>query len=138
MRFDLVHRRLVDQRSLGHTLFQSVAHFELVLHRLREPARKLVVDPILNQKAIGADAGLAAVAILGSHRPLDCRIQIGVVEDDEGGVAAQFQRDLLDRARALLHQQLANRCRAGKAELSHDRTGGHLTADRLCIPGHDT
>ena len=53
--------------------------------------------------------------------PSTAGIEVGVVEDDEGRVAAQFQRDLLHRAGALRHQQLADLGRAGEGELAHDR-----------------
>ena len=55
--------------------------------------------------AVGADAGLAGVAVLGGHRAVDRRIQIGVVEDDERSIAAQFQADLLHRGGGLSRRQ---------------------------------
>ena len=60
-----------------------------------------VVDAVLHQDAVGADAGLAGVAVLGGDRALDRGVEVGVVEHDEGRVAAELQRDLLDRAGAL-------------------------------------
>ena len=60
---------------------------------------KGVVDAFLDQEPVGADAGLAGVAVLGGDGPLHRGIQVGIVEDDERGVAAQFQGHLLDRCR---------------------------------------
>ena len=73
------------------------ARFEAVadLHRadcLGESLGEGVVDAVLHQDAVGADAGLAGVAVFRGDRALDRGIDIGVVEDDERRVAAQFQR----------------------------------------------
>jgi hypothetical protein len=40
------------------------------------------------------------------------------VKDDKPRVAAQFERQLLDRACALLHQQIADLGRAGEGQLA--------------------
>ena len=76
-----------------------------LLDRLGELVGKRVVDAVLNQEAVGADAGLAGVAVLRRHGALHRRVEIGVVEDDERRVAAEFEAELLDRRRALRHQQ---------------------------------
>ena len=54
-----------------------------------------IVDARLDVQPVRANAGLSGVAILGNDRSLDGGIEIGVVEDDEGRVAAEFQRKLL-------------------------------------------
>ena len=51
-----------------------------------------VVDAVLHVEPVGADAGLAGVAVLADHRALDGAVDVGVVEDDEGRVAAEFER----------------------------------------------
>ena len=53
---------------------------------------KCVKDAVLHENAIGADAGLAHVAEFGADSAFDRRVEIGVVEHDEGRVAAEFQR----------------------------------------------
>jgi hypothetical protein len=40
------------------------------------------------EKPVGADAGLAAVAILGDNCTLQGGIEVGILEDDERGVSA--------------------------------------------------
>ena len=84
---------------------------------------------LLHIDAVGADAGLAGVAVLGDHRAFDRGVEIGVVEDDERRIAAEFQRELLDRVGALAHQQAADLGRAGEGELAHQRVARHLAAD---------
>jgi hypothetical protein len=83
-----------------------------------------VVDAVLHQDAVGAHAGLAGVAVLRGDRTLDRSLDIGVVEDDERGVAAQFERELFDRAGALLHQQFPDLGRAGEGQFADDRVQG--------------
>ena len=64
------------------------------LHRaggLGEALGEGVVDAVLHQDAVGADAGLAGIPIFRGDRALDRGLDIGVVEDDERRVAAQFQ-----------------------------------------------
>jgi hypothetical protein len=51
-----------------------------------------VVHAFLHVEAVGADAGLAGVAVLADHRAFDGAVDVGVVEHDEGRVAAQLQR----------------------------------------------
>src|SRR6266481_4037000 len=64
-------------------------------------------------------------------RSLDRHLDVGVVEDDERRVAAEFEREFLDRAGALLHQQFTDFGRAGEGQLADDRVRGQLAADLL-------
>ena len=50
-------------------------------------------------------------------------------------MAAQFQRDLLHRARAVTHEPLAHCGRTGEAEFAHQWIAGHLLADLGRRPG---
>ena len=75
----------------------------------------------LHVEAVRADAGLAGVAVLADHRAFDGRVDVGIVEHDERRVAAEFERELLDRVGALPHQRAADFGRAGEGELAHDR-----------------
>ena len=91
-------------------------------------------------EAVGADAGLAGIAVLRRQRAFDRRIEIGIVEHDEGRVAAEFQRQLLDGRRALLHQDAADRRRAGERQVAHDRAAHSAlptSIDRVRIGGDD-
>jgi hypothetical protein len=58
-------------------------------------AHERVVDAGLGKEAVGADAGLAGIAEFRGDGALDGTIDVGVVEDDERRVAAEFHRDLL-------------------------------------------
>ena len=72
---------------------------------------------------------LAAPGMAGS--------MIGVVEDDVGRLAAQFERDLLQIAGGGLHDQLADFGRAGEGNLVDVRMGGQRRARRLAVARDD-
>ena len=69
------------------------------------------------------------------HGPGDGRVEVGVVEDEEGRIAAELERDLLQLSRALAHQELADLGRPGEPELAHVRVRGHLPADQRRVLG---
>ena len=133
---DLRHRGFVDQRTLHHAGIGAAANLEAA-HFLGQPGGERVVNPVLNQDAIGAYAGLAAVAVLRGDGALDSGIEIGVVEDDERGVAAELHRNLLDRVGALLDQHAPNFGRTGKGELAHQRVRRQLGPDGGGLSGDD-
>ena len=53
--------------------------------------------------------------------PFDRGVEIGVVENDEGRVAAELHGELLQRPGALRHQKLADLGRTGEGELADGR-----------------
>lgn len=66
--------------------------------------------------------GLAGIPIFRGDRPLDRYLEDpGIVEDDERRIGAEFERHLLHRAGALLHQQLADLGRSREDQLADDR-----------------
>ncbi len=85
----LLDRVLVDQGAGGDAFLEPVSDLQLV-HRCRQFFRKLFVDAGLHIDAVGTNTGLAVVAEFRGHGTLDRRIQICVVKDDEGRIAAQF------------------------------------------------
>ena len=125
MLLDLGHGLLVDQRTGGSTVFQTVANLQLA-HGSDQFLGKGIVDAVLDVDAVGADAGLAVVAVLGDQRAFDGGIQVSVIENDERRVAAQLQRHLLDVLGALGHQLATDLGRAGEAQLAHDGVAGQL------------
>ncbi len=131
---DLRHGRLVDQRPDLGSLREAVGNLERA-DRLGERSDERVVDAVLDEKPVRRDTGLAGVPELAQDRAGHRIREIGVVEDDERRVAAELERDLLDLARALRHEQLAHLGRAREAELAHERVRRHLAADRRGILG---
>ena len=104
MCLDLLDRLHVDQWADHRTRLEPVGD----LHRTRGLGEALgegVVDAVLHQDPVGADAGLAGIAIFRGDGTLDRGLDIGVVEDDERRVAAEFKRQFVDCAGALIRQQ---------------------------------
>src|SRR5690606_14575826 len=79
-------------------------------HSFCQRIAESVVYPRLHIDAVRAHAGLAGIAEFRCDRTLDGRVEIGIVEDDEGRIATQFQAEALDLSSAL-PQELAAHCR---------------------------
>jgi hypothetical protein len=125
----------VDQRALLTPSSQAVADLQR-RHGLRRASRRRRRRRRPAPAAVGADAGLAGVAVLGGDGALDRGVEVGVVEDDEGRVAAELQRELL-HVSAHCCISTADLGGAGEGQLAHDRVGGHLAADLAGAAGDD-
>ena len=82
-----------------------------------EPGDEIVVDRLVDEDP---RAGHAVLALQeeGRHRDAgDGDIEIGVGEDDNGGFAAELERDLLHRLDSAAHDQLADLGRSGEGDL---------------------
>ena len=97
MRFDFFQRSLIDERALFDTGAETVAHLQL-RHLGGEAIGEAVVDRILHEHPVGADAGLPGVAVFACYRARHGGVEIGVVEHDVRRIAAEFERDVLQRA----------------------------------------
>ena len=100
-----------------------------LLDRLDEGGGEAVVDAGLHQDAVGADAGLAGIAIFRGHGAGDRLAEIGVVEHEQRRVAAELERQLLHRVGALPVEDLADLGRAGEGELAHPAIVAEHLAD---------
>ena len=76
------------------------------LHPLGDAAGELVGDRALHDEPVRRRAGLADVAELREHRAVDRLVEVGVVEHDERGVAAELHRGAQHALRRLLEQPL--------------------------------
>src|SRR2546426_308907 len=132
----LLQALLVDQRADHDPGLGAGADLES-LYLLREPGGEGVIDAVLDVDAIGADAGLAGVAVFGRDRAFDRGIEVGIVEHDERRVAAELERELLDRVGGLLHERAPGLRGAGKGELAYGGVGAQLAADSARISGDD-
>ena len=108
----LVAAFLVDQRPERDAVVEAVAHLERA-HLGGELLGELVVHLLVHVEAVRRRAGLAHVAHLGDHRALDRGVDVGVVEHDEGRVAAELHRGLHHVVGGLV-QQLAARPRSSR------------------------
>ncbi|GAB5463993.1 MAG: hypothetical protein HoeaKO_40840 [Hoeflea alexandrii] len=126
---NLCHRVFADQWAGGHAVTETVADLHLA-NGSGEFFGKRVIDAGLHVDPVGADAGLAVVAVFRDHRAFDRGIEIGVVEDDERRIAAKLHRGLLDLVCGLAHQDPADFGRAGKRDLADLVVGAEFLADR--------
>ena len=92
-------------------------------HRLRRrdhAVQKLVVDGLLHEYPPGGDAVLALVEEHSAHNALDGLVQVAVAEHDEGGLAAELERHLLQvRLGAGFHDGVANLSAAGESQFAN-------------------
>src|SRR3546814_13718392 len=88
-----------------------------------------VVDALLDIEARRRDADLARVAEFLRDDAVERRLKVAVVEDQHRRMAAQFHRDPLHPVGGETHQMLADRGRAGEADLADDGTGEQVAAD---------
>ena len=118
MLFHLLDRVFVDQRPGGNAVAEPVADIQLG-HRFGQLGGERVINAGLHVDPVGADAGLAVVAEFAQHRAFDRGVEIGIVEDDERRVAAQFHRTFHHLVGGLAQQDAADLGRAGEGELAH-------------------
>ncbi len=126
---DLVDRSLIDHRANCDAGLRPRAY----LHRVDAGAELLgegVIDAGLHENSVGADAGLPAIAELRRDRAFHRKIEIGVVENDEGGIAAEFEREPLDAVCSAAHQQRTDAGRAGEGDLAYRLVRHELVTDR--------
>lgn len=91
---NLVKLQLRDLGALECVLVEGVAD-DVLGGPLLEPLDELVVDSLLD---VDTGAGAAALAVVVENAkvdPRDCVVDVGVVEDDVGALAAEFEGDLL-------------------------------------------
>ncbi len=120
MSLDLRQRRRIDERALQRAILDTGRN----LHGrdgLGERPGVAVVNAVLDEDAIGAYTGLPCVAEFGSDRTAHGLVDIGVVEDNQRSVTAEFEADALHRIGTLAHEQLAGRRGSREGELAHDR-----------------
>ena len=99
---DLRHRVLVDQRALRRRRLSAPLPTFSALTFVGELRGERVVDACPARRMRLAQTQVWPVLRnLETIAPFDRRIEVGIVEHDERRIAAQLQRDLLDRVGAL-------------------------------------
>src|SRR5512132_496125 len=122
----LVDGVLVDQRADGDALLGAPADLHGP-HPLGQLVGERAGDRLGHVEAVGGRAGLADVAHLGDHRPLDGGVEIRVVEDEERRVAAELHRDAQDLVGRLGDERPPHLRRAREGELA----GARVLDERL-------
>ena len=89
-----------------------------------------IVDFFMYENAVGADASLPGIAELADDRAINRAINVGGFENDERGIATQFQRNFFDCSRSLGHQDFPNLGRAGEGDFFDQRVRGQNPPER--------
>ena len=130
------HCAIVDERTLRDPVLRTASELQAA-HLGDQLVGERVGDTVLHIDAIGTDAGLTGIAELGDHCAFDGGIEIRVVEDDEGGVATEFQRKPLDPVSRFLHQPPPYSRRAREGDLGNFRVVTEFVTDRFGFSGDD-
>ncbi|MNX91558.1 hypothetical protein D3C86_1236460 [compost metagenome] len=133
---DLGDGRLVDHRADGDPRFRAGADPHGI-DAIRQFFREGVVNTRLDENAVGADAGLAAIAEFRNESAFNGEIEIGIVENDEGRIAAQFQRQSLYAVGGATHQKRTDAGGAGEGNLAHRLVRHDFVADFRRHAGDD-
>ncbi len=136
MGFDLLNGAIVDERSDQRVALEAIADFHLRNHFCKALG-ETIVDAALNEDSVRAHASLSCIPIFRSDRALDGDLDVRVIEYDERRIAAELERELLERRGALRHQCLSDGRRTREAQFAYERVARERAADRLRIAGDD-
>ena len=125
----------VDQRPHVGGFFDARTEAELS-GAGRKPLDQPVVDRLVDEQAAGGRAALAGGAEGAPERAFDGQVEIGVVHDDFGVLAAAFQRHPFARASAFGGDAFAGFGRAGDRNQADFGITAHRFADRRAAALH--
>ncbi len=123
-----LHRR--DNRADVDPLVERVADAQQA-HAAAHLRQELGGDALLNQEARSGAADLPLIEPDGIDQALDRAILIGVVEDDEGRFAAQFEREPLARSGGRAADDAPDVGRSGEGDLVEIGMLGDQRAGRV-------
>ena len=128
--------RLRDQRAHLRLGVERVAHLQLP-RLLGERGDEVVVDRPLDEDARARFAALARRVVDRPDRARDRRVEVGVGEDEIRALAAQLERQALDRLGAEPHDLAARLRRAGERDLVDARMLDEVGAGGRAVTGDD-
>ncbi|AEM40626.1 hypothetical protein KVU_0787 [Ketogulonicigenium vulgare WSH-001] len=111
---------VIRERTHLAVRVQPVADLDLFC-RAGKAVDEPIRDAILHQKARGRDADLTRVAEFMLYGQGDGRLDIGIIEHQHGGVAAQLHRGALHMQAGEAGKMFANRGRAGERDFADGR-----------------
>jgi hypothetical protein len=118
----VVSRLPRDERADIHTLLRALADSEPT-HPGCKLGRELLGHEFVHVEPVGRRARLTDVAHLGQHRAGHRGVDVGVLEDDEGRVAAQLHGHAQQLVRRLGDQSLPDGRRPGEGQLAQSWVG---------------
>ncbi len=95
------HLLLVDLGADIHALIEAIPHFQ-PLRTIHQPVGKLAVNALLHDHAAGCGAALSGSAKPTPQDAIHGKIEIGIVQNDDGVLAAHLQRAGLEAPRRCL------------------------------------
>ena len=136
VRADAVELLAADERAHLRGAIERLADRDgsrLLDHRVDE----LLVDRPLDQDAAACRADLALVEEHAEQRAFDRHLEVGVGEEDVRRLAAELERDLLQRGRGRAHDRLPDLDAPRERNLVDIRVFDDRGAGRLARAGHD-
>src|SRR6266480_6863405 len=115
---DFLYGTRVDHRADLRVFTARRAHTQRT-DPTRQRSSETLVDEVLNIHPVRTHAGLPAVAELGSQEPVNGRFEIGILEYDEGSIAAKLEGQFLQCFRRPARELFANPSRAGEGDFAH-------------------
>ena len=127
---------LNERTHIDGVVLADIAHLDLG-HLVDENLCELSLYFLGHIDAFGIVADLTVVADAAVDNPLGRLLQVGILADDGGSLATQFEAYLGDVLRGGSHDALAGTygtCHADDVDLGRS---GHLVADDAALTGHD-
>ena len=132
---DTIELELRNLRSLEGVGSKWVANLVL-LSALLESLEELVIDALLDKDTSSGAAALAVVVVDTEVDPADGLLDIGIVENDVGALATQFEGDRLEvGSGSSLHDGAANESRSGESNLVNVHVGRDGSTGNLAETG---
>src|SRR5215813_883753 len=104
---------LVDLRSHVHGFIKAAAYLQ-PLRAIHQPVGKLAVQAFLNDNAAGRRAALSRGAKSPPEHAVNGQVEVGILQNNDGVLAAHLQRARLKAARRCLTNHASNFAGAGK------------------------
>lgn len=138
---DVAHDTVVlELRNLGALeglLVEGVTDLVL-LSSLLEGGNELVVDGLLDVDTGTGAAALSVVVVDTKVNPVDGLLDVGILEDDVGGLATKLEGDLLEVGRgSSLHDGSADDSGSSEGDLVNVHVGGQGSTSGLAVAGDE-
>lgn len=134
---DAVELDLGNLRTLESVRSEGVAN-DVLLRTLLEPLDKLVIDALLD---VDTGTGTAALAVVEEDTEVDPRdgvVDVGILENDVGGLATELESDLLQVGRgSSLENCAANDGGTSEGDLVDVHVGRKSSTSDLTETGND-
>lgn len=98
-------RAIVEQRGLVAWAIETSADLQ-GRNAGGQRCNEAIINPNLDEKAVGAHAGLVCVAKFRSNFTFHCCVEIGIVEDTERSVDTKFRYNVLSALYVARRQHL--------------------------------